>query len=254
VTVLDELSAEVASDPDSLGLILHGSRASGVERPDSDFDLIRVVTDEAFAELKARDALREKRTAADGSSADVAYACPERFRWGAANPGWFTSMYVTAKVLVDEDGEVGQLVAALVEGGAASAAESLAETYDAYLNCFVRSLKAWRRGDELGGRMQAAESALYLVRLLFALERRWPPFHDQLGAPLRELEATQGWEEGYLSESLLRVLATGDPPFQQELERRVEALLESRGIAHEWGPEDDLEPLKAHPFGAHVAP
>jgi hypothetical protein len=36
---------------------------------------------------------------------------------------------------------------------------------------------------------------------------------------------------------------------QQELELRVEALLDSRGIAHEWGPEDDLEPLKQHRFG-----
>lgn len=250
MTVLEELAAEVAADPDSLGLILHGSRAAGMERPESDFDLIRVVTDEAFAERKARDALHERRTGTDGSSADVAYACPERFRWGAAHPGWFTSMYVTAKVLVDDEGEVERLVAALVEGGAASAAESLAETYDDYLNCFVRSLKAWRRGDELGGRMQAAESCLHLVRLLFALERRWPPFHDQLRGPLRELDTAQGWEPGFLEAALTHVLDTGDPTAQQQLELRVESLLSSRGIAHEWGPNDDLEPLKAYRFAA----
>lgn len=248
MSLLETIEAEVAADPDSLGLILHGSRAAGVDRPDSDFDLIRVVTDEAFAERKARDALREKHTSPDGPSADVAYACPERFRWGAANRGWFTSMYVTAKVLVDDEGEVERLVAALVEGGAASAAESLAEMYDNYLNSFVRSLKAWRRRNELGGRMHAAESGVQLVRLLFALERRWPPFQNQLGAPLRELELAQGWEDGFLGEALIRVLATGDPSFQQELELRVEALLESRGIAHEWGPDDDLQPLKEHRF------
>lgn len=248
MNLLETIEAEVAADPESLGLILHGSRAAGLERPGSDYDLIRVVTDETFADLEARGALREKRIFPDGPSADVAYACPERFRWGAANPGWFTSMYVTARVLVDDEGEVERLVAALVEGGAAAAAENLAETYDGYLNCFVRSLMAWRRGDELGGRMQAAESSLYLVRLLFALERRFPPFHDQLGAPLRELEAAQGWEDGYLADALLRLLATADPTFQQQLELRVETLLDSRGIAHEWGPEDDLQALKEHRF------
>lgn len=248
MTTLDELTAEVAADPQSLGLILHGSRAAGVERPDSDYDLIRVVTDEAFADFEARDALRDKRASPDGPSADVAYACPERFRWAAANPGWFTSMYVTAKVLVDDKGEVERLVAALVEGGAARAAETLAELYDGYLNSFVRSLKAWRRENELGGRMHAAESGVHLVRLLFALERRWPPFHDQLAAPLREVELAQGWEEGFLELALTRLVDGGDPVFQQELELRVEALMDARGIAHEWGPDDDLQPLKEHRF------
>ena len=96
--------------------------------------------------------------------------------------------------------------------------------------------------------MQASESALHLVRLLFALERRWHPYHDQLAGPLRELEPAQGWGEGELADALLRVVRDADPTFQQALELRVEALMESRGIAHQWGPEDDLQPLKEHRF------
>ncbi len=37
-----------------------------------------------------------------------------------------------------------------------------------------------------------------------------------------------------------------DASFQQELEDRVERLMSSRGVAHEWG--DDLKPLKALRF------
>jgi hypothetical protein len=96
--------------------------------------------------------------------------------------------------------------------------------------------------------MQAAHSCLVLVRLLFALERRWPPYHDQLRASLRELEAVQGWEDGFLEAALARLLESGDPTFQQQLEARVESLLSSRGIEHEWGPMDGLEPLKEHRF------
>jgi hypothetical protein len=65
---------------------------------------------------------------------------------------------------------------------------------------------------------------------------------------LREVEAAQGWREGELAEGLLRLVRDADPTFQQELELRVEALLESRGVHHQWGPEDDLQPLKEHRF------
>jgi hypothetical protein len=246
MSVLDEIAAEVAADPESVGLILHGSRAAGVHGPDSDYDLVRVVTDASYASRHERGELREKRSGSPG--ADVVYASPERLRLHADAPDGYTGMYVTAQVVVDDNGEVSELVRAIRDGAGRLARANLDELYDAYLNCFVRSLKAWRRGDELGGRMQAAESCLYLIRLLFALEEQWPPYHDQLRGPLRELEQVQGWEHGFLGAALTRVLDTGDPSFQQELELRVETLMESRGIAHLWGPEDDLEPVKEHRF------
>ena len=151
--------------------------------------------------------------------------------------------------MADKDGEVAALVEAIVANAGLRAWDDLDELYDGYLNCFFRSLKAWRRGDELGGRLQAAHSCLCLVRLLFAAERQLAPFHDQLSAPLRELERVQGWEEGFLADALTRVLATGDPTLQQALELRVEALFDARGIAHQWGPEDGLDVVKEHRFG-----
>lgn len=246
MTVLDQIAAEVAADPGSLGLILHGSRAAGVHRPDSDYDLVRVVTDADYAARQERGELRERKQAPGGPAADVVYSSPERMRLRAETPDGFTGMFATARVVADTDGEVSALVGAIVRRAGELARSDLDATYDGYLNCFVRSLKAWRRGDELGGRLQAAESCLYLVRLLFALESRWPPYHDQLRPALRELEQLQGWEEGSLASSLLHVLATGGPTLQQELERRVEALLESRGVGHGW--EDDLELVKGHLF------
>jgi hypothetical protein len=246
MTVLDEVVAEVEADTGSIGLILHGSRAAGVHGEDSDYDLVRVVTDESYATRRDGGQLREKRRGAPG--ADVVYASAERLRLRAESTDGYTPMFVTAQVVADTDGEVASLVDAIVANAGRRQWESVAELYDDYLNTFVRSIKAWRRGDELGGRMQAAHSCLALVRLLFAAERRLAPYHDQLREPLAELERTQGWEEGFLAEALIRVLATGDPSFQQELELRVEALFDARGIQHEWGPEDDLEPAKQHRF------
>jgi hypothetical protein len=247
MSLLDEVAAEVTADPESIGLILHGSRAAGVHGPESDYDLVRVVTDAGYATRSEHGELRDKRFG-PGPAADVVYSCPERLRLRVESPDGYTGMFMTAQVVVDKDGEVAALVRAIVEQAGRTARLDLDETYDGYLNCFVRSLKAWRRDDELGGRMQAAESCLYLVRLLFALEERWPPYHDQLGSALAELERAQGWDEEFLDYALTRVLATGDPSFQQQLELRVEALLESRGIAHQWGPEDDLAAVKEHRF------
>jgi hypothetical protein len=244
VSVLNEITSEVETDPTSVGLILHGSRAAGTARDGSDFDLMRVVTDETYPE---RANLRDRRTGDDGLAADVFYSSPARLSELAARPDWQVGMLVTGRVLVDR-GSLAELVDETLRHAGEHAYASLAEHYDGYLNCFVRSLKAWRRGDELGGRMQAAESALLLVRTLFALEHRWHPYHDQLAGPLAELETAQGWKTGELADALLRLVRDGDPTFQQELELRVEALLESRGVQHQWGPEDDLQPLKEHRF------
>ena len=246
MSVLDDLVREVTDDPDSIGLILHGSRAAGVDGPDSDFDLIRVVTGESYAVRRGREELRERRLGPP--KADISYASLERLRLHADATDGYTPMFVNAKVIADTDDRVAALVEAIVMNAGARAWDELDDLYDDYLNSFFRSLKAWRRGDELGGRMQAAHSCLMVVRLLFAAERELPPYHDQLRGPLEALERAQGWEEGFLRDTLTRVLATGDPTLQQALELRVEALFDSRGIAHQWGPEDGLDIVKEHRF------
>ena len=246
MSVMDEITAEVRDDPESLGLILHGSRAAGVHGPESDYDLVRVVTAAAYAARRDRDELRDRRPGPP--EADIVFSTPERLRERVEWTDGYTPMLVSAQVVADTDGQVAALVQAIVANAGARARADLDELYDDYLNCFFRSLKAWRRGDELGGRMQAAHSCLSLVKLLFAAEGRLAPYHDQLLSPLAELERAQGWEDGYLAGALTGVLTTADPTLQQELERRVEALFDARGIAHRWGPEDGLDELKEHRF------
>jgi hypothetical protein len=46
--------------------------------------------------------------------------------------------------------------------------------------------------------------------------------------------------------ALTRLVGDADASFQQQLEDRVEHLMSSRGVTHEWG--DDLEPLKTLGF------
>lgn len=234
---MDALLAEVESDPASLGLILHGSRARGVDRAGSDFDLVRVVTDD---EYERRNAAGEVHTKA--GDVDVVLQTPARLRRLAGERGWWTASFLEARVVLDKTGELEGLLRAIVDSANEAAYAGVAEAYDGYLNSWVRSIKAWRRGDELGGRLHAAESAVHLLRTLFGLERRWLPYLDALEPALPEIEQAQGWSAGFLRAAVLRLLDSGEPALQQVIEAQVEALMDARGFGHEWG--DDLAPLK----------
>jgi len=246
--VLASYVAAVKDDPDTLGVLLHGSRASGRHRDDSDYDLIRIVTQEAYESRRKDAAILKHITLDDGSKGDVLYQTRSRVESHVTTPDWYTATYLWARVAFDRDGDIGPMLDRMRTEADRVARENVPAAYDAYLNSFVRSIKAARRGDELGRRLHAAEAALALIRTLFGLESTWPPYHDGLAQELPSIEEAQGWPAGYLSMALGRLAGDGDPSFQQQLEDQVERLLSSRGVDHEWG--DELEPLKALNFRA----
>ena len=98
---LDELVAEAADDPDTIGLLLHGSRARGLERPGSDYDLIRIVTEPAWLDREGRDALHVQE-----GDVDTAYTTLARLEGHAENPSWHTPAFLDARLLLDRTGEV----------------------------------------------------------------------------------------------------------------------------------------------------
>jgi hypothetical protein len=250
--VLSSYVAAVRDDADTLGVLLHGSRAIGAARVDSDYDLIRIVTHEAYEPRRERGQLHERVTLDDGSIADVLYQTPSRIETYVSTPGWYTATYLGAFVAFDRSGDIDDKLTRMRSEAERIAHENMATDYDAYLNSFVRSMKSARRGDTLGQRLHAAESALALIRTLFGLESTWPPYHDNLGPALHDIEGAQGWPAGYLSMALSRLVGDADASFQQQLEDRVERLMSSRGVAHEWG--NDLVPLKALRFAAPAGP
>ncbi len=243
--VLTSFVAALKGDADTLGVLLHGSRASGQARDDSDYDLIRIVTQEAY-DAREPGQLHERVNLDDGSIGDVLYQTPSRIETYVSNPGWYTATYLAARVTFDRSGDIGAMLARMRTEADRIAHENTATAYDGYLNSFVRSMKSARRGDRLGQQLHAAESAIALIRTLFGLESTWPPYHDNLGPALHGIEQAQGWPAGFLSMALSRLVGDADASFQQQLEDRVERLLSSRGVAHEWG--DDLKPLKALRF------
>jgi len=207
--VLAKLVRDAADDPETLALVLHGSRGAGHERPDSDYDVCFV------------------RTVGTGPAvaAEVESAVITIDELRAAEPDWFTDGIVQGRVLLDKtDGELDRILARL------GAAEDVERPYDAYLNALVRGKSAARRGDELGARLHAADSVRHLAEALAALDGRRPAFHDRLTGTLG------AWEP-----RLLAILRNPDVDAQLALATDVRALMESHGIrTHDEWKEEQL--------------
>ena len=207
--VLAKLVRDAADDPETLAVVLHGSRGAGHERPDSDYDVCFV------------------RTVGTGPAvaAEVEPAVITIDELRVAEPDWFTDGIVQGRVLLDKtDGELDRILARL------GAAEDVERPYDAYLNALVRGKSAARRADELGARLHAADSVRHLAGALAALDGRRPAFHDRLTGTLG------AWEP-----RLLAILRDPDVDAQLALAADVRALMESHGIrTHDEWKEEQL--------------
>lgn len=247
--ILNVLIQEAQADPDVIGLILSGSRGAGALHPESDYDLCFVVTNEAYdryhlpGQWPVRDStidLPVKR--------DIWHECPRTLS-RAHQPEWEIVGYAESHVMLDKTGETARLLEELITLPEEEARKNTAAAYDGYLNALYRSLKAWRRGNDLGGRMQAAEGAQLLLNTLFLLERRRRPYHDRLWLNLNAL-AGQGWQPGELRAILLDLISTGDPRRQQELAReRIVPLMRERGYHEVYdGWEGQIDEILAWEF------
>jgi hypothetical protein len=238
--VLAGLVAEAATDPERVGLLLHGSRAAGTARPDSDYDLICVVSDAEFERRMKAGARYERRGGTP--EVDILYQGLSRLRERAQHPDEYTSTYFpNARLLFDRDGAVARVLATMRAVADQQAGERLMDYYDTYCVMFIRSLKAWRRGDVLAARMDSAESAAYLIRTLYAAQSRWTPYHDHVSALLPELDAALapelGWPPGGLAGAYTALVLDPRPAASQDLQRRVDALLANRGHRYEYADE-----------------
>jgi hypothetical protein len=227
--VVQALLAEAVADPEVIGLVLLGSRAIGAVVSESDYDAVFVVTDAALARYEREHyPVRGTLVTPPIDTADIWHMAPSTLQLDHV-VAWMLPAWAEAQVLYDRSGETGRLVEGLRWMPQAHAHRETAAWYDTYLNSLYRSLKAWRRSNPLGARLEAADTVDALLHTLFALERRWRPYSSRLVFHLPAL-AGQGWQPEELSAVLLDLLTTGAPQHQQALAQRVVALLAARGF------------------------
>jgi hypothetical protein len=213
---LRELVAEAEADPEAIGVVLFGSFAAGSADEESDLDVWYVVRS-APAPRSRRGRLELIPTTLDGLR-DA--------------PAWLKPAQAYSDVLWDPGGEVAPVLAA----AQTVSREEAAELYDGYLNDLYRSLKAWRRGQELAARVECGRSLRYVGELLFALDGRRAPYPKEWGGRLGELEPL-----------VLEVARTAEPAAQQRLCRAIVELAAARGYADVYDAWDgDIDRVLAY--------
>jgi predicted nucleotidyltransferase len=207
--LLGDLAEEAERDADCLGLVVIGSHSAGIADEESDLDVLYV--------LRGGKGDRERR-----GKLELIPVALDEFREA---PEWFKPALGNARVVLDKTGEL----AAVVDEAGRVSRDEVAEAYDGYLNDVYRSLKAWRRGNELAGRIEGIESLKYLVQFLYGLEGRRAPYSNAWAGNLGELEPL-----------VLEVARTADPRRQQLLLARVRELAsEYRDVYDAWGGDID---------------
>ncbi len=151
--VIDALRAEGAADPDVIGIVVTGSRAVGAVTAESDYDVIFVVSDETRDRYtrENREPPRGRTLDPTIDTADIQWhECPRTLR------EYNTFGVDVCRVVYDRTGELTALAAELAQMPEQQARETVARSYDAYVNLVFRSLKCWRRGGELGAPLASA--------------------------------------------------------------------------------------------------
>jgi predicted nucleotidyltransferase len=222
------LVEEAWRDDNVVGLVLTGSRASGVGVTESsDWDVRLLVQDEVVDEYRARYGTPH------GSAVEVVVlTLDELASVGDAGPtAWDRPSYLHAQVLVDSKGVVAAVLEDLRTLSSDVARALAAERLDDYVNSYHRAAKSSRLGHEDEARLDAAESIPPLLDTLFALDGRVRPFNKHLRFEL-EWQPLDGdpWAPDALLRRLERILATGDLAEQQRLFRDVEALARAHGL------------------------
>ena len=152
-----------------MALVLFGSAASGSTHAGSDVDVWYVRRGEPLPPRERRGRLEIVPTTLD------------RLR---AAPDWLKPAFAYAQTVWDETGEVESVLAA----ARTMSHDETAELYDGYLNDFYRSMKAWRMGNELAGRVECGRSLRFLGELVFALDGIRAPYPKEWQGKLGDLE------------------------------------------------------------------
>lgn len=222
---------EAKKNDDIVGFILVGSRGKGFENEHSDYDAIMIAKDEAATAIHDR---YESQTL---ENLDLSVHSLSNFKTFAAwetPESWDRYNYAHVKILVDKtDGELEKIVREKGHIPQDKLDKFIDWWIDGYVNGVYRSVKCIRNGNLFGAHIEAANSMLDLLTLVFAMNGRHRPF---LGYVEKELKAYPlerlPWSSDEFVSKMKKVLETADLQTQQELLSGIEKLSREMGHGH----------------------
>lgn len=217
--------------PRLVGALGYGSRALGQASPNSDLDLLIVVDS-----VQAPPA--ERWLGPDHLEADLHFLSLEDWTSLAQHAHWQHFGLAQGKTLLDPQGVIRTGLDAL-QTPPSSHLDGALGALDSYLNSTYRSVKTWRRGDELGGRLHAGVALTALLDGLFRLAGRWTPYWDRLEGQWEHLSGL-GLDVTRLEQQIDAVARDPAPETQITLYEFVAGWMRLHGhtaVLEAWPPE-----------------
>lgn len=222
----ESLVKEATEQQDIVGLILVGSRGKGFENEYSDYDMVMIVKDEAWDVFRDKDQHDENVDLSVYSISDF-----RKYAGWESPEQWDRYNYAHTKILVDKTGELPKLTEEKGYIPQNKLDKFIDWWIDGYVNGVFRSVKCIRNGNQFGAHLEAVNSMLDILTLMFAMSGRHRPF---LGYVQKELEMYPiehlPWSVPEFLEKITRVLTDADLKTQQELLIGIEKI--SREIGH----------------------
>ncbi len=216
-----------------------GSRGRGpFARPDSDWDVRLIASDDALAEAESL------FDTPHGATVEVAVFSLTGFEKAGeigTDNEWDRYSYAHVEVVLDKlGGRITELVNAKGALPGEVARQIAARQLDAYINAYYRSTKNLDIGLTTAALLDAAESVSPFLSALFAMHERVRPFNKYLAWELEQYPlGDRVWAAAALIPRLQRIVSSGDLAEQQSLFRDSEELARDRGLGEiidDWAP------------------
>ncbi len=186
---------ELKSKPDVLGVIMFGSWARGDNRPNSDVDLIVILTEgyRRTVEYKNKQAFEIIYTT-EKSALDF---------WQSKKDDCY-DLWNVAKVLYDKEGAVNRLrveADKIIKAGKKPIDEYQKEQYKFSAEDELTAVKVKIKTDPATANLVLSKSVLFLTELFFNLRQMWVPAPKQRLAKIRETspKLAELFEQFYVS-------------------------------------------------------
>jgi hypothetical protein len=219
---------EARDDPNILAFWLDGSRGKGLETDYSDYDCTMIVKENVSSRYISRyNNLRS-------SDIDLSVMTLSQFRnyaaWGS-DTAWARYNFTHLSALLDKTGgEIQRLIDEKGKIPTKVKAHFIGGALDYFINQTYRSLKCFRDGTPLGARLEAAETVMPFLNVVFALHDRLRPYYKYLEWELNARPLTRfSLRSEELVQYVLDILENGNPAAQQKLLIHLEELASADG-------------------------
>lgn len=226
----EQILKEAQENDEVVALVLLGSRGKGFENEYSDYDMIMITNDESIDLIKK---YKDKKL----DNVDLTVKSLSDFKnfanWESPE-SWDRYNYAHVKILVDKTNyELAKIIEEKGHIPKDKQSKFIDWWIDGYVNGVYRSVKCIRNDNVFGAHLEAVNSMLDLLTLVFGMNGRHRPF---LGYVEKELKMyplqNLPWQPKEFVEKIKFVLETTDLKTQQELLSGIERMSREMGHGH----------------------